>query len=177
MFQYFSQCLAGHCTTYLKSVADQHAKIDGLKTYAKWQECVRFYIEKNQNMTFIGDAVNDKILCIQSLFPSWTILTESKSGSATSEKDIYVIRRIHIPNERAIMNALYYNECATMRRDCAKTHKRSEGPIDNFKNEVFTIENADKGSVTYRAVMENYAKLGENRACQARGERTPARHP
>ena len=40
-----------------------------------------------------------------------------------------------------------------------KTHKRPEGPIDHFKSEISTLEDADKGSATHRAAMENYANL------------------
>ena len=34
VFHYFAQCLAGCSTTYWKSVVDQHAKREALKTYS-----------------------------------------------------------------------------------------------------------------------------------------------
>ena len=60
-----------------------------------------------------------------------------------------------IPNERALMNALCRNECAPLRKDNAKTHKRPEGPMDHFKSEMFTIEDGDQGSATHTVFKEN----------------------
>ena len=81
---------------------------------------------------------------------------------------------MEVPKERAIMNALFCHECATLHKEYAKTHKRVVGPIDTFKSEIFTLEDADRGSVTYTAAMANYARQ-EEKARQARGE-IPALH-
>ena len=67
------------------------------------------------------------------------------------------------------MNALFRHECATLRKEYAKTHKRIMGPIDNFKSEMSTIEDTDRGSVTYSAAMATYARQ-EKKAREARGE-------
>ena len=82
-----------------------------------------------------------------------------------------------ISNERGIVKAIYCNECDPMGKDYTKTHKRPEGPMDHFKNEMSTIEDADKSFATHRAAMEKYAKLEQAKARQARGERSPAHHP
>ena len=100
------------------------------------------------------------------------------SGSTTYIREGYLRHaETDILNECGIMNAVYRNECAPMRNDYAKTHKRPERPMNHIKNEMSTIEDADKGSATHRAAMENYAKLEQAKARQARGERPPARHP
>ena len=41
---------------------NEHAKDEAAKTFESWQACVGFYLEKIQNMAYIGDAVCDKIL-------------------------------------------------------------------------------------------------------------------
>ena len=71
------------------------------------------------------------------------------------------------------MNALFRNECATLRKEYAKTYKRPVGPIDSFKSEMFTLEDANRGSVTYLVAMVNYARK-EEKAREARSE-IPAR--
>ena len=71
------------------------------------------------------------------------------------------------------MNALFRNECATLRKEYAKTYKRPVGPIDSFKSEMFTLEDANRGSVTYLVAMVNYARK-EEKAREARDE-IPAR--
>ena len=123
-------------------------------------------------MTYIGDAVNDKILCIKRQVTfSFMDHTDQIQEWIGYIREGCLCHETDIPNEHAIMNTLYCNECATIRKNYVKTHKRPEGPLDMFKNEM------SKNSITYRAAMENYAKLEQTRACQARGERAPARHP
>ena len=60
-------------------------------------------------------------------------------------------------------------KCATIRKEYAKTHKRLVGPIENFKSEMSTLEDADRISVTYQASMANYVKQ-EAKAREPRGE-------
>ena len=67
------------------------------------------------------------------------------------------------------MNALYRMECAPIRKEYAKTHKRPEGPIDNFKSEMSILEDADRGSVTHQADLANYSKQ-EAKAREAAGD-------
>ena len=76
---------------------------------------------------------------------------------------------MEVPKERAIMNALFCHECATLRKEYDKKRKRVVGPIDTFKSEMSTLEDADRGSVTYSAAMANYARQ-EEKAREARGE-------
>ena len=45
-------------------------------------------------------------------------------------------------------------ECASIHKVYAKTHKRPEGPIDHFKSEMPTLEDADKGSFTHSAAWK-----------------------
>ena len=64
VFHYFAQCAAGKSSTLWNVVVNEHAKNDALKTFENWQSASGSAL-KNQNMSCIEDAVNDKILCIK----------------------------------------------------------------------------------------------------------------
>ena len=67
VFRYFADCVTGKAGTIWSAVVNEHAKDDSVRTFENWQKWIRFYIEKMQNMAYIGDAVNDKILRIKRL--------------------------------------------------------------------------------------------------------------
>ena len=134
--------------------------------------CVGFYLEKMQNMSYIGDAVCDKIL-------HWkrpVIVSFIDHVDRIHDLVGYINKgylrcdlEMRVPKERAIMNSFFRHECATLRKEYAKTHNRVVGPIDTFKSEMSTLEDADRGSVTYSAAMANFARQ-EEKAREARGE-------
>ena len=131
-------------------------------------------------MSYIGDAVNDKILRIKRpVIVSFIGHVDRLYEWISYIREGYLRLRheTDISNERGIVKAIYCNECDPMGKDYTKTHKRPEGPMDHFKNEMSTIEDADKSFATHRAAMEKYAKLEQAKARQARGERSPAHHP
>ena len=128
-----------------------------------------------QNMSYIGDAINNKILRLKrpvtvpidhldQIYEWISYITEG-----------YLCCETNVPNDCAIMNAVYRMECAPIRTEYAKTHKRPEGPISHFRSEISTLEDADKGSVTHSAVMENYARQ-EAKAREAGSGKVPARN-
>ena len=89
-----------------------------------------------QNMSYIGDAINNKILRLKrpvtvpidhldQIYEWIGYITEG-----------YLCCETNVPNDCAIMNAVYRMECAPIRTEYAKTHKRPEGPIDHFKSEM-----------------------------------------
>ena len=122
-------------------------------------------------MAFSGDTENDKVLHLKRpvtvFFMDFTDQIQEWIGCIRVG---YLRHESDILSEHAIMNALYCNDCAPMRKDCAKMHKRPEGPMDHFMSEMFTIEDADKGLATYNAAMENYMRQEEMQARQARVE-------
>ena len=67
-----------------------------------------------------------------------------------------------MPGERSIMNALFKNECRPLRMEYTKTHKQITGPIDVFKSEISTLEDADRGSVTHQTALANYRRQEQN---------------
>ena len=62
VFRYFADCVTSKTKTIWNAVVNEHAKEDSDRTFENWQKCSRFYIEKMQNMSFIGDTICDKIL-------------------------------------------------------------------------------------------------------------------
>ena len=104
-----------------------------------------------QNMSYIGDAICDKILrwkrpvtvsFIDYVDRNYELVNYINQGYVRCDTDM------DVPKERPLMNALYRMECAPIRKKYAKTRKRPEGPIGNFKSNMYTLEDADRGSVT-----------------------------
>ena len=62
VFCYWASCVTGKADTLWNATVNEHAKEEFDKTYDGWMTCVGFYLEKMQNMAYIGDAVCDKIL-------------------------------------------------------------------------------------------------------------------
>ena len=62
VFTYWENCVTGKAATFWNAVVLEHHKDDKPKAYASWMVCVGLYLEKMQNMSFIGDAACDKIL-------------------------------------------------------------------------------------------------------------------
>ena len=126
-----------------------------------------------QNMSFIGDAVCDKILhskrpvvvsFINHANRIYELLGYVNEGYLRCSPDMVK------PGERSIMNALFHNECRPLRTEYAKTHKQVLGPIDVFKSEISTLEDADRGSVTHQAALANYRKQEQRSRQEASGE-------
>ena len=164
VFRYFADCVTGRANTMWIAAVNELAKDDAARTFESWQVCTRFYIEKMQNMSYIGDAVCGKILrwkhpvtvsFINHVDRIYELLRYIKESYLRCDTDM------DVPNKRVIMNALYRMECAPIRKKYAKTRKRPEGPIDNFKSEMSTLEDADRGSVT------SPRRFGQ--LCQTRG--------
>ena len=177
IFCYFTDCVPCKASTIWNAIVNEHAKEDKDRTFENWQKCIRFYIEKMQNIAYIGDAVNDKILrlkrpvtvsFIDHVDQIYERISYIKEGFLRCETDV--------PNECAIMNAIYRMGCDPIRKEYTKTHKCPDGPIDHFKSEMSALEDADKGSATHRVAMEKYAKLEKARAVQVMGDRISARN-
>ena len=60
VFPYWTDCVTGRANTIWIAVVNEHAKDDAAKTFESWQTCIGFYLEKIQNVSYIGDAVCDK---------------------------------------------------------------------------------------------------------------------
>ena len=130
-------------------------------------KCVGLYLERMQKTSYIGDAVCDKIMrwkrpvvvpFIDHVDRIYELIGYINKGYLRCDPEM------EVPKDCAIMNALFRHECSTFRKEYAKTHKRVVGPIDVFKSDMSTLEDADRGSFTYTATMANYASR------EARGE-------
>ena len=91
-------------------------------------------------MEYAEDTVNNKVLrwkrAVTVSFMNFTDQIQELIGYIRTG---YLCHESNIPNERALMNAIYRNECSPLRKDYARMHKHPEGPIDHFKNEMATI--------------------------------------
>ena len=126
--------------------------------------CVGLYLEKMQNTSYIGDAVRDKILhwkrpvvvpFIDHVDRIYELIGYINKGYLRCDPEMEVSKG------RVIMNTLFRHECSTLRKEYAKTHKRVVGPIDVFKSDMSTLEDANRGSATYLAAMANYKRQEE----------------
>ena len=176
VFTYWDNCVTGKAKNYWNAVVKEYHADGTAKTYKTWMSCVGMYLEKLQNMSFIGDAVYFKILrwkrpvnvsFIDFVDRIYELLGYVKDGYLRCSKDMKE------PGERAIMNALFKNECRPLCLEYAKTHKQIKGPIDTFKSEMSTLEDADKGSATHQAAIANYRRQELEAKRKASGELRP----
>ena len=120
VFRYFTDCVTGKASTIWNAVVNGHAKEDSDRTFENWQKRIRFYIEKMQNMAYIGDALNDKILRIKRpVTVSFINHVDRLYEWISYIKEGYLRCETDIPNERAIMNFVYRMKCAPIRKEYA----------------------------------------------------------
>ena len=152
VFRYFTDCVTGKANTIWNAVVNEHVKDDASKTFESWQICYGFYIEMMQNISYIGDKICDKILRWKHPVTVSFIDRVDRIYELVNYINQDYVRcytDMDVPKERALMNALYRMECAPIRKEYVKPHKRPEGPIDKFKSKMSTLEDADRGSVAH----------------------------